>query len=448
MVLGDPVTRRYADDGRLAESTAGGPGAVVDVLELSADEVAAFEASPAPVPMLVTGSFTAVRGADTLGRFLVGGAVLDTNVFDGHRCPSEQTALGLWRIARLRGGAFWDGVADLIAAWVETRITSAVGVGPVHSVWGDGETHVRFLADAALLLLAAERSAASRAVDLLEQFAVPLGGGQWFVHDSLELARGTRRPRGEHPRAGTGRARRVGSSHRGGLRRAGRRPRSAAAAHAARRSPRAGWPSPTGSAVTVPLDCDPRPMPSRGGRSGGSLVTTRRTGTSGSRAATCARDASVRAAPHYYFGVNLYDLGVLVANRVVDEGGPVDRAFRDGASMGASHGLVRRAAPVGHGDRVPRTDRVAAGRRAGEGPAGERPTWTGPGSRRCPGRPATSTRRGRRSRREPPDQYGVTPCRCGSRSSTRSRGPTSGAAASATSTTWRTTSSGRATTWR
>jgi hypothetical protein len=70
--------------------------------------------------------------------------VLDPTDFGGARCPSEQTALGLYRAARLRGGAFWDGVAGLVAGWVAERVRAE---SPVHDLLGQGETHARFVAD-------------------------------------------------------------------------------------------------------------------------------------------------------------------------------------------------------------------------------------------------------------------------------------------------------------
>ncbi len=167
--------------------------AEVDLMELDREAAAAF-VDDRSTPMTVLGSFAPIGSAPMLDRFLVGGRVLDTNDFAGRRCPSEQTALALYRIARLRGGAFWDAVAELIAGWTADRFEASGEGLPVHDLWGEGETHARFIADGALLLVAeAERvesplirSAAADAVDALERFAVAWGGGTWYVHDSLE----------------------------------------------------------------------------------------------------------------------------------------------------------------------------------------------------------------------------------------------------------------------
>src|SRR4051794_41824352 len=97
--------------------------------------------------MTVLGSFTPLGGPSTLGRFLVGDQVLDTNDFGGRRCPSEQTALSLYRIARLRAGAFWSSVADHLTDVVATRL--AATPTPAHGVYGGGETPHRVLGDAA-----------------------------------------------------------------------------------------------------------------------------------------------------------------------------------------------------------------------------------------------------------------------------------------------------------
>jgi hypothetical protein len=139
--------------------------------------------------MLVVGSFATLGGPADLGRFLVGGHVLDTTDFDGRRCPSEQTALALWRVCRLRGGPLWDGVADHIVAWVAHRINAAAASGPVHDLWRQRETHVRFLADALLLLAAAGDPAARAARSQLDHYARTTAVGRWFAHDSLEVAR-------------------------------------------------------------------------------------------------------------------------------------------------------------------------------------------------------------------------------------------------------------------
>ncbi|MCU1603283.1 MAG: hypothetical protein JWO22_3992 [Frankiales bacterium] len=116
---------------------------------------------PEPVaapPLTVLGSFETLD----LGRLLVGGQVLDTRL----GVPSEQTGLQVWRIARHHGGAYWDGVAGVVAAWVRERL------GQPH----DELTHTRFVADGVLLLAALGEDR----TDALE----PLRAGDWFVHDS------------------------------------------------------------------------------------------------------------------------------------------------------------------------------------------------------------------------------------------------------------------------
>jgi hypothetical protein len=206
-----PTRRRWSETGTLMEAspcswTASHDDQGVVVTTAGRCEADVLSMPPAvgraflddrPEPLLVLGSFAPLAGPRDLERFLVGGTVLDTTDFDGRRCPSEQTALSLYRIARVRGGAFWDATADLVAAVVAGRIEASSGV-PVHDLWRHGETHVRFLADAVLLLAAqAERehdprwlSACELAADGLETFTVSLAGQRWFVHDSLELRGG------------------------------------------------------------------------------------------------------------------------------------------------------------------------------------------------------------------------------------------------------------------
>ena len=202
LVVGEPADRTWTSGGILTaaqpvewalENTAEGAvlraaeAAEVDLVELH-DAAAAAVDEPFD-PMTVLGSFTPVGGASTLGRFLVGTEVLDTNDFGGRRCPSEQTALSLYRVARLRGGAFWTAVADHVAAVAARRITAAAT--PVHGVYGGDETHTRFLADAALLLLAhGHEDLARRAVEGLDALSVPYAGGRWTLHDSDERDRG------------------------------------------------------------------------------------------------------------------------------------------------------------------------------------------------------------------------------------------------------------------
>lgn len=130
--------------------------------------------------------------ARDLREFLVGGAVLAPPFPWGHRLATEQVALSLYRIARLRGGLFWDGLAGAISGWVARRMSRPGGPASA----GD---HLRMVADAGLLLLAeaartgqAEVSdAAGRALDTVRGCAVELDqGGCWYRHDRGEAVAG------------------------------------------------------------------------------------------------------------------------------------------------------------------------------------------------------------------------------------------------------------------
>ncbi len=213
-IMNPPTERRWTPTGRLASEAPVdwclepdqtrttlrcAPGrrcrVEVDLVEMDPAAAAALR-SDSSEPMLVLGSFSPLGSPDTLGRFLVGGAVLDTTDFAGHRVASEQTALSLYRIARWRGGPLWEPVAVHIAELVADRVRGAGSGKLVHDVWGHGESHARFVADAALLLLAESerapeavhlRGLAFRALELLDEFAVPSGDGVWYRHDSLEV---------------------------------------------------------------------------------------------------------------------------------------------------------------------------------------------------------------------------------------------------------------------
>src|SRR3954471_13107664 len=205
LLVGEPAARRWTADGILvgthpvawslegiadAAALRVAEPAEVDLIELHGDAAEAVDEAVAP--MTVLGSFAPLGGPSTLGRFLVGDQVLDTNDFGGRRCPSEQTALSLYRIARLRAGAFWSGVADHLTDVVASRL--AATPTPAHGVYGGDETHTRFLADAALLLQAAGREdGARRAVEGLDRLSVPYGGGRWTLHDSMERDAGDNR---------------------------------------------------------------------------------------------------------------------------------------------------------------------------------------------------------------------------------------------------------------
>ena len=134
--------------------------------------------------LTVVGSFEPIARREDVERFVVDGEVLDTNLFGGRRCPSEQTALSIYRIARLRG---WTDVARRMAGWVERRVAEADGL-PVHDLLGRGESHTRFLADAALLLEAEGRSGPALLVHRrLDDLAAP---GPWYRHDTVEAEAG------------------------------------------------------------------------------------------------------------------------------------------------------------------------------------------------------------------------------------------------------------------
>jgi hypothetical protein len=198
-----PVVRRRADSGALLTqqevawaATSSGDGVVLrsaaaaelDVLEVDAAVAAALDAEPPPI--VVPGSFVPLGGVRGLSRFLVGDVIFDTNVLNGRRYASEQTALGIYRIARCRGGPVWDAVATLVADVVARRVSRERAL--VHDAYGFGETHTRFLADAALLLLAAPGydTEARRALRWLDDLRVEWGGGDWYLHDTAERDRG------------------------------------------------------------------------------------------------------------------------------------------------------------------------------------------------------------------------------------------------------------------
>lgn len=175
LVRDEPVEARPTDDGWQFTGIA-----EVDVLEVAPG----VAMTAAPEPLTILGAFTELGGPTTLGRFLVGGQVLDPTSFADARCPSEQTALGLYRAARLRGGTFWQGVAASVARWTAERVS---GERLVHDLLGSGETHTRFVADALLLLAAAgDDDALPAAWRHLDALAVGSGGERWWRHDSLE----------------------------------------------------------------------------------------------------------------------------------------------------------------------------------------------------------------------------------------------------------------------
>ena len=78
----------------------------------------AFDSSASEEPMTVVPTFRALGSAADLSEHLVGGHVLTGG--PRRKWPVDQTALSLYRIARLRGGAFWHGVADHIDGTLRT----------------------------------------------------------------------------------------------------------------------------------------------------------------------------------------------------------------------------------------------------------------------------------------------------------------------------------------
>jgi hypothetical protein len=161
--------------------------AEVDAVEMRGELGRAFERD-ASEPLTVIPSFRALGGPDDLGHYLVGGRVVTGG--PRARWQVEQAALSIYRIARVRGGAFWEAVAEHLAQVVARRVEEAPGGRPVTDHWGKGEVHARFVADAALLLSAHGDPLCGRAADAVESFAVPFGGGLWYLHDSVEQQAG------------------------------------------------------------------------------------------------------------------------------------------------------------------------------------------------------------------------------------------------------------------
>ena len=170
-------------------------GVEVDLVELDASLAEDFLEDRSE-PMLVHPLGVPLGGPRDLARFLLGSEIVVRG--DGRAWPTEQVALSIYRISRLRGGPLWGAVADHVAGGVAARVERA-GQGPLrHSYWSAGETHVRMLADAVLLLVAhAEANpdprfarAAGSAADQLAEYGVPWAGGTWYLHDSLEREAG------------------------------------------------------------------------------------------------------------------------------------------------------------------------------------------------------------------------------------------------------------------
>lgn len=315
LVLEEPAQWRFeeTDDGvtlRCSDS-----GAEADAVELGPEEAAAFERDSSE-PLTVIPSFRPLAGPDDLAHYLVGGRVVTGS--PRARWQVEQAALSIYRIARLRGGAFWEGVADHVADWTVQRVEDAADGRPVTDHWGEREVHARFVADAALLLAAhaelrpggrVERAAA-RAADAIETFAVPFAGGRWYLHDSVE----------QH----AGRNDLVLNTHLhaiNALRAAGRDTEAGLRALAAALRRRAGGPSgiATGAAVAI-AELAGAFGPQRVARPLAHRVHHRVADVAGRERVLrlpggfVARDASAHLAPTTYLAVNLSDLAVLQRN--------------------------------------------------------------------------------------------------------------------------------------
>jgi hypothetical protein len=187
-----PVEWSLTDEAEGARLTARGDGADADVFELGAEDARAL-AEDRPDPITVVPSFKPLGSARDLGEYLVAGRVM-TGV-ERRKKQVDSISLSLYRIARLRGGPVWSAIAEHVAGAAATRIEQADGDRLVHDTWTGGETHVRYLNDAILLLAAqAELSGGERwkhalasACTLLDDhFTVDAPGGRWVLHDSLE----------------------------------------------------------------------------------------------------------------------------------------------------------------------------------------------------------------------------------------------------------------------
>ncbi len=180
---------RLVDDGPNARLRSDEESSEAELLELSGPAATALEQDD-PEPLITTPAFEPFGGVADLGKYYLAGRIV-TGV--GHKRRVDSTALSLYRIARWRGGPLWSGVADIIAAAMAERVESFSGPVP-HDLLDLGETHVRYLNDALLLMVAHAEwrgenrwaRAASRIVDSLEIYTVPYGGGRWLLHDSLE----------------------------------------------------------------------------------------------------------------------------------------------------------------------------------------------------------------------------------------------------------------------
>ncbi len=209
-LLNPPQLRQWGPHGDLRDSEEAGwelsgegsgvrlrsaaAGAEIELLHLSGAAAEEFDRDD-PQALVTAPAFAPFGGVDDLGDYYLAGRIL---AGIGHKRRVDSTALSLYRIARWRGGSLWSGIAELIAGAMADRIESASDGSLPHDLLDLGETHVRYLNDA-LLLMAAHREwragprwdrACARAVELLRTFTVPYGGGEWILHDSLERGAG------------------------------------------------------------------------------------------------------------------------------------------------------------------------------------------------------------------------------------------------------------------
>jgi hypothetical protein len=187
LVLGDPSAWALEDGEAGAVLRCADPEAEADAVELRGETARAFERD-ASEPMTVIPTFRGLGGPRDLAQYLVGGRVVTGGA--SARWQVEQAALSLYRIARLRGGAFWEAVAEHVAEATARRVDEAPDGRAVTDHWGKREVHARFVADAALLLAAHGDARAERAADAVESFGVPFAGGRWYLHDSVEQEAG------------------------------------------------------------------------------------------------------------------------------------------------------------------------------------------------------------------------------------------------------------------
>jgi hypothetical protein len=364
-ILNPPQTRRWGEHGDLLEArestwelAADGPSARLrstapdaqaELLRVEG-EAARVLAADSPEPQLTVPAFVPFGGIDDLGDYYLSGRVL-TGI--GHKRRVDSTALSLYRIARRRGGPLWSGVADLLANAIAERVEAAGADGIPHDLLDRGETHVRYLNDTLLLMVAQAEwrggrrwhAAAERTVELLAGFTVPFCGGGWVLHDSLERD--------------AGRNDLVLNTHLQAiiaLRAAGAETAAHERALLAALEPRAAGRAALRAVVGIAALELTRAY-------GSERLTGSRPGRRYARAAgVCAgqsalrlpggwigRDLSGDRAPAYYATVNLLDLGGVVAN-LPDPGGRLraarDRGIRFALRTGFFRAEVRRRRPA------------------------------------------------------------------------------------------------------